>query len=102
MPRENKHPRFYSLQEIDGFAKTERERKIVAMFRNFSLTGSPFILPPAMPKDRWKSSKKPCARVSKIPRFLKNTINSLVTIRVHLHRKQMRRRFVTCRGMRKP
>jgi hypothetical protein len=52
VPRENKHPRFYSLSEIDGFAKTERERKIVNMFRNFSLTGSPFILPPAMPKDR--------------------------------------------------
>src|SRR5918996_1488244 len=52
VPRENKHPRFHNLPEIDGFAKTERERKVVTMFRNFSLTGSPFILPPAMPKDR--------------------------------------------------
>jgi hypothetical protein len=52
IPRESKHPRFHYLPEIDGFAKTERERKILAMFRNFSLTGAPFILPPAMPKER--------------------------------------------------
>src|SRR5262245_23063001 len=47
VPRENKHSQFSFLPEVDGFAKTERERKIVTMFRNFSLTGSPFILPPA-------------------------------------------------------
>jgi len=52
IPRENKHPRFYYLPEIDGFAKTERERKVLTMFRIFGLTGSPFILPPALPKDR--------------------------------------------------
>jgi tripartite-type tricarboxylate transporter receptor subunit TctC len=52
IPRESKHPRFHYLPEIDGFAKSERERKILTMFRNFGLTGSPFILPPAMPKER--------------------------------------------------
>ena len=52
IPRESKHPRFHSLPEIDGFAKTERERKILTMFRNFSLTGAPFILPPTTPKER--------------------------------------------------
>jgi tripartite-type tricarboxylate transporter receptor subunit TctC len=51
IPRESKHPRFHYLPEIDGFAKTERERKILTMFRNFSLAGAPFILPPAMPKE---------------------------------------------------
>src|SRR5262249_26564297 len=102
VPRENKHPQFSYLPEIDGFAKTERERKIVAIFRNFSLTGSPFILPPAMPRIGWKSSKKPCARVLRIPRFSKNTINWLEMTRLHLRLKQMRRRFATCRGMRRP
>src|SRR5262249_17640663 len=101
VPRENKHPQFSYLPEIDGFAKTERERKIVTMFRNFSLTGSPFILPPAMPKDRVEIIKKPLVKVLRNLRFSKNTINWLVTIQVRLHRKQMKRRFETCRGMRR-
>jgi tripartite-type tricarboxylate transporter receptor subunit TctC len=28
VPRENKHPRFHNLPEVDGFAKTERERRL--------------------------------------------------------------------------
>ena len=69
IPRENKHPRFYYLPEIDGFAKTERERKILTMFRNFSLTGSPFILPPAMPKDRVEIIKEALRKSFKDARF---------------------------------
>jgi len=52
IPREEKHPRFSNLPEIDGFVKNERERKLLAMFRSFRLAGSPFIAPPATPKDR--------------------------------------------------
>jgi len=69
IPREAKHPRFHYLPEIDGFAKTERERKIVTMFRNFSLTGSPFILPPAMPKDRVEIIKEALRKSFKDPAF---------------------------------
>jgi len=69
VPRENKHPQFSYLPEIDGFAKTERERKIVTMFRNFSLTGSPFILPPAMPKDRVEIIKEAIRKSFKDPAF---------------------------------
>src|SRR5262249_53618945 len=50
-------------------AKTERERKIVTMFRNFSLTGSPFILPPAMPKDRVEIIKEALRKSFKDPAF---------------------------------
>ncbi|HWP60372.1 MAG TPA: hypothetical protein VNL14_20925 [Candidatus Acidoferrales bacterium] len=53
IPREERHPRFSSLPEIDGFVRTERERKLVTMFRNFRLAGAaPFILPPATPRER--------------------------------------------------
>jgi len=71
VPRENKHPRFYYLPEIDGFANNERERKIVAMFRNFSLTGSPFILPPATPKERVEIIKEALRKTFKDPEFFK-------------------------------
>jgi tripartite-type tricarboxylate transporter receptor subunit TctC len=69
VPRENKHPRFYYLPEMDGFAKTERERKILTMFRNFSLTGSPFILPPATPRDRVEIIKEALRKSFKDPAF---------------------------------
>src|ERR671923_753650 len=69
VPRENKHPRFYNLPEVDGFAKSDRERKVVTMFRNFSLTGSPFILPPATPKDRVEIIKEALRKSFKDPAF---------------------------------
>src|SRR5262245_18180985 len=71
VPRESKHPQFSYLPEIDGFAKTERERKIVAMFRNFSLTSSPFILPPAMPKNRVEIIKEALSKSFKDREFFK-------------------------------
>jgi hypothetical protein len=71
IPREAKHPRFYYLPEIDGFAKTERERKILTMFRNFSLTGAPFILPPAMAKERVETIKEALRKSFKDADFFK-------------------------------
>jgi tripartite-type tricarboxylate transporter receptor subunit TctC len=71
IPRESKHPRFSYLPEIDGFAKTERERKILTVFRNFSLTGSPFILPPAMPKERVETIKEALRKSFKDADFFK-------------------------------
>ena len=71
VPREAKHPRFFYLPEIDGFAKTERERKILTMFRNFSLTGSPFILPPAMSKERVETIKEALRKSFKDADFFK-------------------------------
>ena len=71
IPRDNKHPRFHYLPEIDGFAKTERERKILTVFRNFSLTGAPFILPPAMPKERVETIKEALRKSFKDADFFK-------------------------------
>jgi len=71
IPRESKHPRFHYLPEIDGFAKTDRERKILTMFRNFSLTGAPFILPPAMPKERVEIIKEALRKSFKDADFFK-------------------------------
>ena len=71
IPRDNKHPRFHYLPEIDGFAKTERERKILTVFRNFSLTGAPFILPPAMLKERVETIKEALRKSFKDADFFK-------------------------------
>jgi hypothetical protein len=70
IPREGRHQRFYYLPEIDGFVKTERERRLLTMFRNFRLSGAaPFILPPAMPKDRVEIIKEAMRKSFKDPAF---------------------------------
>jgi tripartite-type tricarboxylate transporter receptor subunit TctC len=71
VPREEKHPRLSHLPELDDFVKSERERKLLTMFRNFRLTGAPYILPPAMPKDRIEIIKEALRKSFKDPDFFK-------------------------------
>jgi hypothetical protein len=58
IPKGVHYPGFSHLPEIESFARSERERKILALLRNLRLTGSPFILPPAIPKDRLELIKE--------------------------------------------
>ncbi len=53
-PKGDKHPdpRFSRLPEIESFAKSDRERKVVQLQRAFRVSGTPFVLPPGTPKDR--------------------------------------------------
>lgn len=53
-PKGAKHPRFAHLPEIESFAKSEREIKLLSLWRSFRLIGSPYILTPGTPKDRVK------------------------------------------------
>lgn len=54
VPKTDKHPhpKFGQLPEIESFAKTDRERKMLTMWRAFRTATSPFVLPPGTPKDR--------------------------------------------------
>jgi tripartite-type tricarboxylate transporter receptor subunit TctC len=52
IPRGDKHPRFAQLPELEGFVKSDREGKLLALHRTFRLAGSPFVLPPGTQKDR--------------------------------------------------
>jgi len=71
IPKGEKHPLFSKLPEVDTFAKNERTRKLLSMFRLFRLSGSPFILPPATPKDRAEIIKEGLRRAFKDPDFVK-------------------------------
>jgi len=51
VPKGSKHPRLAHLPEIESFAKTDREKKLLAMWRVFRLVGSPYIVPPGTPKN---------------------------------------------------
>jgi tripartite-type tricarboxylate transporter receptor subunit TctC len=52
IPKGDKHPKLGHLPEIGSFAKTERETKLLNLWRAFRAVGSPYVLPPGTPKDR--------------------------------------------------
>jgi tripartite-type tricarboxylate transporter receptor subunit TctC len=52
VPLGAKHPRFPTVPEIETFARSEQEKKVLAVWRVFRLVGSPYMLPPGTPKDK--------------------------------------------------
>ena len=52
VPKGLKFPRFGQLPEIETFAKSEKEKRLISLSRTLRLTGSPYVLPPGTPKDR--------------------------------------------------
>jgi len=57
-PKGLKHPRFGHLPEIESFAKSEKEIKLLKLWRSFRVIGSPYVLPPGTPQARVKTLKQ--------------------------------------------
>jgi len=70
IPKGAKHPDYSHLADVEPLARSDRERKVLVLFRNLRLTGSPFILPPGTPKDRVKVLKDAFTRGFKDPGFV--------------------------------
>jgi tripartite-type tricarboxylate transporter receptor subunit TctC len=68
-PRGNKHPRFGHLPEIETFAKSDKERKLMALLRNLKSAGAPLVLPPGTPEDRVQIIRQAFRRMFKDPAF---------------------------------
>ncbi|HEU4340949.1 MAG TPA: hypothetical protein VFU31_05200 [Candidatus Binatia bacterium] len=51
-PKGNRHPCFAHLPELETFAKSERERKVLALQRAIRVGGSAIVLPPNTPRHR--------------------------------------------------
>jgi tripartite-type tricarboxylate transporter receptor subunit TctC len=73
IPKEDRHPHaaFNSLPELETFAKSDREKKILTMFRTFRLVGSPYILPPRTPPEIVAIWRDAMRKTFKDPAFLK-------------------------------
>jgi len=71
VPKGNKHPYFSHLPEVEDFARSEREHKILAMLRAFRQVGSPYILPPGTPKEQVKILQEAMAKTFNDPGFHK-------------------------------
>ena len=65
------HPRFGRLPEIETFAKSDRERKVIQLQRAFRVTGTPFVLPPGTPKDRVEILQEAFRKTYRDPEFYK-------------------------------
>jgi tripartite-type tricarboxylate transporter receptor subunit TctC len=71
IPRGDKHPQFKHLPEISDLATTELDRNAITLFRSLRLVGSPFILPPAIPKDRAEILREAFRKIAADPEFHK-------------------------------
>jgi tripartite-type tricarboxylate transporter receptor subunit TctC len=71
IPKGERHPRFAHLPELESFAKSEKERQILALFRAIRLAGSPYILPPGTPKELVEILQEAIRKSFKDPEFHK-------------------------------
>jgi len=69
VPKGNKHPRFANLPELESFAKSDRERKVLAMQRGLRQAGSPYILPPGVPRERVEILRNAMRKTFEDPAF---------------------------------
>jgi tripartite-type tricarboxylate transporter receptor subunit TctC len=68
-PLGEKHPRLGHLPEIGSFAKNEREKRLLAVWRAFRGVGSPYVLPPGTPMERVKILEAAMLKIFKDPEF---------------------------------
>jgi tripartite-type tricarboxylate transporter receptor subunit TctC len=71
VPKGEKHPNFPDLPELESFAKSEKERKLMVMQRAFRVAGQPFVLPPGTPKNRVDILQEAFRKTYKSPEFHK-------------------------------
>jgi hypothetical protein len=72
VPRGLKQPAFDRLPEIEEFAKSEREKKLLAMVRTFRQVGTPSFLPPGTPPEQVKILRGATAKMYSDPDFHKD------------------------------
>jgi tripartite-type tricarboxylate transporter receptor subunit TctC len=71
VPKGEKHPVFPRVPELETFARSEKDRKIMTMQRAFRVAGQPFVLPPATPKDRVEIIQEAFRKTYRDPDFRK-------------------------------
>lgn len=71
IPKGEKVPRLAEIPELENFAKSDKERQVLALFRSFRLAGSPYILPPGTAKERVEILQQAMGKAFKDPEFHK-------------------------------
>ncbi len=71
IPKGEKHPRFPTLPELESFAISAIERRVLELFRAFRLSGQTFFLPPATPRERVQILQAAMRKTLQDPEFQK-------------------------------
>jgi tripartite-type tricarboxylate transporter receptor subunit TctC len=71
VPRGDKHPSFPKLPELETFARSDLQRKVINMARAFRIGGTPFVLPPGTSKDRVEIIQNAFRKAYQDPEFFK-------------------------------
>ncbi|HSE87839.1 MAG TPA: hypothetical protein VLJ79_16560 [Candidatus Binatia bacterium] len=66
------HPAFRELPALHTFARTEKEKRVLAMFTAFGRFSQAFVLPPGTPEERVTILKDAFRKSWKDPEFLEN------------------------------
>jgi tripartite-type tricarboxylate transporter receptor subunit TctC len=69
IPKGKFHPRFANVPDVDIFAKNDRERQLVDLYRAFLYPRWPYALPPGTPPELVKTLRQAMAKAFKDPGF---------------------------------
>ena len=72
IPKGSTHPRFAHLPELESFARTDKERRLLEIYRSFSIAGATFITPPGTPPERIRTLRNAITAAYKDPDFFKD------------------------------
>ena len=72
IPKGITHPRFAHVPELESFARTDKERRLLEIYRSFSIAGATFITPPRTPPERIRSLRDAITAAYKDPEFFKD------------------------------
>src|SRR5262245_5154725 len=71
LPKGNRPAIFARLPELEEFATSDRERKLVTMYRTFRLVGTPYVLPPGTPQAQVQILRDAMKKAYQNPEFHK-------------------------------
>jgi len=72
VPKGNKPAPFARLLELETFAGSDRERRLVTMYRTFRVIGTPYLLPPGTPKAQVQILREAMSKAYQDPEFHKD------------------------------
>ena len=72
IPKTSTHPRFAHLPELESFARTDKERRLLEVNRAFRIAAATFITPPRTPPERIRTLRDAITSAYSDPAFSKD------------------------------
>jgi hypothetical protein len=79
IPKGKFHPRFANVPDLDSLAKNQKERELIALFRNFLYPRWPYVLSPGTPDEivkTWREAMVKSFKDSGFPKEFKKLMGS--------------------------